>query len=309
MMNESRARYTVTIYVAAPGTPLKEGGTSLAGHVYYTISAGQGELSYGFAPATHGASSGPGEVSDGDLARYQRPLYSRTMEVSQAQYQKLLNFGENPHLHGFDMEYQGATNSCIDFTWAALNHAGLHRTSMLFMPDKDFEGGLKPLSNRESIRSIRAPFPDSELNSEQHHPMPKRTLLQRLISDKDLQPPQGQTPGQRSPSGDPTFDEVFYALQSHDERALEQAISRMMASPAALAMQEQAREMLEATQLEQAQALAQAAELNPELAMAAAAELDTRRSPVRVMTLTDPRMQGGPMYDGGGGDGGGGGAG
>lgn len=307
-MNESRARYTVTIYVAAPGTPLQDGGTSLAGHVYYTISAGHEDLSFGFAPATHGASSGPGKVFEDDLERYQRPLYSRTMEVSGEQYLKLLSFGKNPHLHGFDMEYQGATNSCIDFTWAALNHAGLHRTSMLFMPDKDFEGGLKPLSNREFIRSIRAPFPDSELNGEQHHPMPKRTLLQRLISDEDLQP-QERSLDRRSPSGDPAFDEVFFALQSHNELALEQAISRMMASPAALAMQRQAREMLEATQLEQAQALAQAAELNPELAMAAAAELDTRRSPVRVMTLTDPRMQGGPMYDGGGGDGGGGGAG
>ena len=304
-MNESRARYTVTIYVAAPGTPMQDGKTSLAGHVYYTISAGHEDLSFGFAPATHGASSGPGKVFEDDLERYQRPLYSRTMEVSGEQHLKLLNFGKNPHLHGFDMEYQGATNSCIDFTWAALNHAGLHRTTTRSVPDKDFEGNLKPLDNRESIRSIRAPFPDSELNDEQRHPMPRRTLLQRLISDEDLQP-QERSLDRRSPSGDPAFDEVFFALQSHNELALEQAISRMMASPAALAMQEQAREMLEARQLEQAQALAQAAELNPELAMAAASELETRRSPVRVMTLTDPRMQGGPMYDGGGGDGGGG---
>ncbi len=28
-------KYTVTIYVAAPGTPLKQGGTSEAGHVYF----------------------------------------------------------------------------------------------------------------------------------------------------------------------------------------------------------------------------------------------------------------------------------
>lgn len=301
-MDGSRARYTMTIYVAAPGTPLQEGGTSLAGHVYYTISAGHAELSYGFAPATHGASSGPGKVFKDDAVNYQNPLYARTMEVSGEQYLKLLNFGKNPHLHGFDMEYQGATNSCIDFTWAALNHAGLHRTSTRSVPDKDFEGSLKPLDNRESIRSIRAPFPDSELNGEQHHPMPKRTLLQRLISEEDLQPPQ---PGQPSPSGDPAFDEVFFALQSHNELALEQALTRMMASPTALAMQEQARDMLEAEQLEQSQALAQAAELNPELAMAAAAELETRRSPVRVMTLMNPQTQGAAMYDGGGGDGGG----
>ena len=302
MMNESRVRYTVTIYVAAPGTPRGNGETSVAGHVYYKISDAHHDRSYGFAPASHGASSGPGKVFKSDAEEYQSPLYARTMEVSQAQHQKLLNFGENPHLHGFNMEYQGATNSCIDFTWTALNHAGLHRTTARSIPDKDFEGSLKPLDNRDAIRSIRAPFPDSELNGEQHHPMPKRTLLQRVISEEDLQPPQ---PGQRSPSGDPAFDAVFFALQSHNELALEQAVTRMMASPTALAMQEQARDMLEAKQLEQSQALAHAAELNPEMAMAAAAELETRRSPVRVMTLTDPRMQGAAMYDGGGGDGGG----
>ena len=218
MMNESRVRYTVTIYVAAPGTPRGNGETSVAGHVYYKISDAHHDRSYGFAPASHGASSGPGKVFKSDAEEYQSPLYARTMEVSQAQHQKLLNFGENPHLHGFNMEYQGATNSCIDFTWTALNHAGLHRTTARSIPDKDFEGSLKPLDNRDAIRSIRAPFPDSELNGEQHHPMPKRTLLQRFISEEDLQSPQ---PGQRSPSGDPAFDDVFFALQSHNELALE----------------------------------------------------------------------------------------
>ncbi|MCE4373883.1 XVIPCD domain-containing protein [Xanthomonas hortorum] len=54
------------------------------------------------------------------------------------------------------------------------------------MQDKDFEGGLKPLSNVEYIRSIQAPVPDSELNTEQYNPMPERTLLQRVISDAQL---------------------------------------------------------------------------------------------------------------------------
>lgn len=34
-------RYRVTVYVAAPGTPLREGGTSAAGHMYYSISDGR----------------------------------------------------------------------------------------------------------------------------------------------------------------------------------------------------------------------------------------------------------------------------
>ena len=47
--------YTVTIYVAAPGTPLASGGTSVAGHVYFVTSDGHSQNSFGFAPIEHGA--------------------------------------------------------------------------------------------------------------------------------------------------------------------------------------------------------------------------------------------------------------
>ncbi len=179
-------RYRVTIYVAAPGTPLLEGGTSTAGHVYYTVDNGRESISYGFAPKEHGATTGPGKVYDSDAREYQNPFYQRTLEISKDQYEKLKEFGATPDKHGFNTEYHGLNNSCIDFTWGALNHAGLHRTNALFMQDKDFQGGLKPLTNVEYIRSIRAPFPDSELNNEHYNKMPDRTLKQRLISDEQL---------------------------------------------------------------------------------------------------------------------------
>jgi len=71
-------RYQVTVYVAAPGTPLREGGTSAAGHMYCSISDGHGTASHGFAPAVHGASSGRGKVFDSDLCEYKEPYYSHT---------------------------------------------------------------------------------------------------------------------------------------------------------------------------------------------------------------------------------------
>lgn len=40
-MKSPETHYTVTIYVAAPGTPLAGGGTSAAGHVYYSVSDGK----------------------------------------------------------------------------------------------------------------------------------------------------------------------------------------------------------------------------------------------------------------------------
>ncbi len=180
-------RYRVTVYVAAPGTPLREGGTSAAGHMYYSISDGHGTASYGFAPAVHGASSGRGKVYDSDVREYKDPYYSRTMEISKEQYEKLKDFGNRPQAHGFSTDYDGLRNSCIDFTWGALNHAELHRTNPQSVQEKNFEGGIKPLTNVEYIRSIRAPFPESDLNTEHYNKMPERTLMQRIISDEQLQ--------------------------------------------------------------------------------------------------------------------------
>jgi len=182
--------HTVTMFVAAPGTPLKSGGTSAAGHVYYVISDGEEKTSYGFAPSVHGASSGPGEVSLKDEDSYMNPLYQRKLEITKAQFKKLKEFGENPEKHGFSVEYQGATNSCIDFMWGGLKHAGIHRNNLLKRPDTDYEGTLKPLDNIKPIKSIPAPVPGSPENTEQDGTMPKRTILQYLISEETL--PEGQ---------------------------------------------------------------------------------------------------------------------
>lgn len=88
-MKSPETHYTVTIYVAAPGSPLAGGGTSAAGHVYYSVSDGKSNNSYGFAPLTHGESSGPGGVSTTDVADYKDPYYSRTLEISKDQYETL----------------------------------------------------------------------------------------------------------------------------------------------------------------------------------------------------------------------------
>ena len=108
------------------------------------------------------------------------------MEITAEQYRKLREFGDDPQKFSFDMNYNGATNSCIDFTWGALNHAGLHVRPLPIMELKNFEGNLKPLDNIGPIRSIRAPFPNSKLNTEVQNDMPTRSWKQWLISDADL---------------------------------------------------------------------------------------------------------------------------
>jgi hypothetical protein len=223
-------RYSVSIFVAAPGTPLKGGGASAAGHVYYAVSDGSAQDSYGFAPAAHGAASGPGKVYRTDLDDYQAPFYTRTMEISKDQYDKLKDFGKYPDRHGFSTAYHGANNSCIDYTWGALNHAGLHRTNLFFQKDKDFEGALKPLSNEGAIQSIKAPFPDSELNNVVRNRMPERSLLQRIISDEQ--------PQSRNGLDDPLLAQARDAMQRLEKglgREYDANSERMAASAACLA--------------------------------------------------------------------------
>lgn len=212
--------YQVTIYTALPGTPLvdKQGrpdGTSAAGHMWYQISDGEIKNSYGFAPKEHGASSGPGKGYDTDSRAYQNPAYSRTMEVTPEQYARLKQFGEaavKEDWRYFKGEYNGATNSCVDFTWGALKHAGIevHRPQVsvhdgtVVTPEyrgpieSHFDGRLKPGHNKVDIQQIVAPVPGSPMNTETTNPPPKdRSLLQHLLSDNGVRTPQQRETAQR----------------------------------------------------------------------------------------------------------------
>jgi hypothetical protein len=184
-------RYTVTVYAAAPGTPLTQmkGATSIPGHMYYATQVNGGEQqSYGFAPAKQGSIDGPGRIVPDDVKDYANPLYSRTMEISKEQYDKLNDYGQRSKENGFDMYYRDVRNNCVDFTWSALNHADIKRTEV----DKEHRsvekmgpGALKPSHNVDALKSIRNPTPNSELNAEHSNPMPKdRSMLQMLLSEE-----------------------------------------------------------------------------------------------------------------------------
>ncbi|PKV13274.1 hypothetical protein CVO74_10590 [Xanthomonas prunicola] len=219
-MDDHGKRYTVTIYVASAGTPLLiSGGNSMAGHMYYTVSDGAEVNSYGFAPAKHGESSGPGKVFKDDVRNYKDPYYSRTMEIDQSQYEKLKEFGRSPAKHNFDMEYGGASNSCIDFTWGALNYAGLHRTTKQGV-DKDFEGALKPVGNVDDIKSIHAPMPNSDLNKEHSNPKPPQLFWQKVIGD-------AQAPGDQRSTGDANATAANQQPRDPLHRQAEEAVRRL----------------------------------------------------------------------------------
>ena len=121
--------YTVTINVARVGVRTSNNGRrSPAGHMWYSLGDGTKEDSYGFGPQKEGVKAllpGPGKFTSNDNTLYPE-RYSRTIEITKAQYDAMQKFGKDPKAGGFDMNYNLLTNSCVDFTWKALEKAGLN---------------------------------------------------------------------------------------------------------------------------------------------------------------------------------------
>ncbi|WP_167796770.1 XVIPCD domain-containing protein [Stenotrophomonas maltophilia] len=211
-----KPRYTVEIVIAAPGTPLvDEKGvqkvvdgvpqTSGPGHMFYVLHGpDKTTRSFGFAPSEHGSMNGPGEVMKTDATEYKNPHYSRTLEISEQQYKKLESFGAHPDKYGFDLQYKDVRHNCVDFTWEALNHAGIERKKSIdvnalgggigqLLPDVRIpleskgagKDGFRPLRNIHGVDSIDPPFPNSELNQKKTHPLPERSFQQRILSDAE----------------------------------------------------------------------------------------------------------------------------
>jgi hypothetical protein len=150
---------TVTINIAGPGTPTSDGGSSFQGHMWYDISNGSGKVdSYGFSPNEDniGKPFAPGGISahGPDYDYYLSQVYSRTIEITQEQYDILKNFGNKPSAYGFDMYYNALSNSCIDFVWSALQEAGLKPAS----GHDGWDGSLLPIDNMDNVNDIYNPY-------------------------------------------------------------------------------------------------------------------------------------------------------
>ena len=191
---EQATRYTVTVFLAAPGTPLKSGGSSPRGQMFLQVAAGDEAHSYGFAPPR----LPPGETASGvqyaqvrhdDADEHVDPYYSRTLEITEEHYGCLRDFAEEPAEFEFDVDRPATINRCSDFVWAALNYARLHPLPAPLDGGSDL-GEFAVLFNLPEIQCIAAPFPDSDLNAEHHHPMPEREAeLHRQGVRPDDQPP------------------------------------------------------------------------------------------------------------------------
>ena len=183
-------RYTLTIYVAAPGTPtLKDGekDTSTVGHVYYSISDGNSKMGWGFAP-TISSPIWKGKVVDNEFNIYQNPVLERTMEITKQQYDALKDFGLHPDKHGFNSSvYNVFSNSCVDFLYTALKEGNIYH-KQVYGNDitglVDHEGAIRVPRNIEELKNIPSPIPHSPLNKIIERPLPEQNWSQKNILSK-----------------------------------------------------------------------------------------------------------------------------
>ena len=120
---------TMTVYIAPRGAPLADGGTSAVGHMYYTLTDGNGTTySYGFAPAEHGKAFGDGRVYTNDSTNYLTYQYQREIPISNSQFEKVLAYSEINKITGDYGKYSGIGNNCITFTYDAMKAGGFNPT-------------------------------------------------------------------------------------------------------------------------------------------------------------------------------------
>lgn len=168
----------VTVHIASRGTPLAEGGESAVGHMWYELHDSNGNSSsYGFAPAVHGEAFGPGKVYRNDTDNYLDRAHMRTFEISQAQFDKMKDFGDDPNgkkwrgktdkaagVKGqyFNEKYNGLNNSCIDFTWKALEVGGFEIPTPWI---GTYNGAIIPTDNKSPLKNIPGkdiPYPGTK---------------------------------------------------------------------------------------------------------------------------------------------------
>ena len=158
--------YVLKINFAKPDSPLKGGGSSFAGHVWYRVDTPISSQEYGIQKDGFGISGGLGSVSFDDSAKYLE--YSTlSLNVSKEQAGLLADFGYHPQSYGYNIDYYGLfSNSCVDFVWAAIRAAGINDDASWRY--KNYEGDLVPVSNLDDIKNLFDEYRKNEALAQYH---------------------------------------------------------------------------------------------------------------------------------------------
>ena len=153
-------KYYIQVHIESMGTDYKASGEnnitkSIAGHMWYQLHIEDSIGNTINKPIDSGYTA-RGIVKDDSTSYLGSPAFSsKRKEITKEQFEILKDFGdkENPQLseqHGFkkgsvlkDGNYEPFTNSCVDFTFKALEIANIHKSS--------FDGDSIPMNNKDEI--------------------------------------------------------------------------------------------------------------------------------------------------------------
>lgn len=177
-MNNSQ--YSITIYIAGVGTPLNdgswkdvqyattddkgneiyymqgEGNTSTFGHIWFSLDGGEkGQLYYGFGPEVHNDPFGKGHVFPDDNKAYAFTKYQESYPLTKEQYFKIKKFAEGAANNNTFGDYNGLTNACVDFCFAALREGEVFTDETLPVPR---DGSLLPSMNIPNLKAIKSAY-------------------------------------------------------------------------------------------------------------------------------------------------------
>lgn len=140
----------VTIYIAHTLTSLSTGGYSKTGHIWIGVTDSNGQTQhFGFAPVAHSDAYGPGKIFRDDNVTYNVFHYTRTIQITDDQYNRIIDFA-HPNTSSYEgSTYDGVFNNCVDFVWDALDAGGLNPDGIV--PD------AWPGNNVNDIDKLRNP--------------------------------------------------------------------------------------------------------------------------------------------------------
>lgn len=146
---------SITVHIANAGTALSNGGESAVGHMWFTLIDNLGnEYSYGFAPRDSGDPWGVGKIHIDDNNSYIDPQVNITVDITDQQFADIQSFADKAKRDsdagiGRWEEYNGLTNSCVDFTWQALNYGHLTDT-----PESGWQGAIWLTWNKFALEQM-----------------------------------------------------------------------------------------------------------------------------------------------------------
>ncbi|MSN97132.1 hypothetical protein F1B92_08165 [Campylobacter sp. FMV-PI01] len=141
---------TLTIKVAPQGAGFGDTSVSVAGHVWYSLTDENGKTySYGFNSKNVSTTDDEDYSNNGYLGK----IYEKKINITNDEFKEMKKFGdyysrnsnEKPNLD-FNLEYNFYNNSCVNFTWKAMESAGLNPNG--------FKGNKTPIENINNFEKI-----------------------------------------------------------------------------------------------------------------------------------------------------------